>query len=67
MFCFDRKDKSNYELSFNEVSAELKYIVSHIFDSQSYFTTQGYFKNFKKENYDEAFDFFLKAVTTFTT
>ena len=43
MFCFDRKDKSNYELS------------------------QGYFKIFKKEKYDEAFDFFLKAVNTFTT
>ena len=67
MFCFDRKDKSNYELSFKEVSAELKYIVSHIFDSRSYLTTQGYFKIFKKENYDEAFDFFLKAVNTFTT
>ena len=67
MFCFDRKDKSNYELSFKEVSAELKYIVSHIFDSRSYLTTQGYFKIFKKENYDEAFDFFLKAVNTFST
>lgn len=65
IFCFDRKDKNNYELSFKEVSAELKFIVSRIFDSQSYFTTQGYFKNFKKENYDEAFDFFLKAVKAF--
>ena len=67
MFCFDRKNKGNYELYFKEVGSELKYIVSRIFDSQSYFTTQGYFKNFKKENYDEAFDFFLKAVNTFTT
>jgi hypothetical protein len=41
--------------------------VSHIFDSRSYLTTQGYFKIFKKENYDEAFDFFLKAVNTFST
>ena len=67
MFCFDRKDKSNYELSFKEVGTELKYMASRLFDSHSYFTTQGYFKNFKKENYDEAFDFFLKAVKTFAT
>ena len=67
MFSYDRKDRSTYELSLKDADTELKYILGHLFDSKSYFTQQGYFKYFKKENYDEAFDFFLKVVNAFTS
>ena len=67
MFCYDRKDKSTYRLSLKDADTELKYILGHLFDSKSYFTSQGYFRYFKKENYDEAFDFFLKVVKAFAS
>ena len=67
MFSYDRKDRSTYELSLKDADTELKYILGHLFDSKSYFTQQGYFKYFKKEDYDKAFDFFLKVVNAFTS
>ena len=67
MFCYDRKDNDTYSLSFKDVDTELKYILSHLFDSKSYFTQQGYFKFFKKENFEEAFDFFMKVVNAFAS
>ena len=67
MFCYDRKDKSTYRLSLKDADTELKYILGHLFDSKSYFTSQGYFRYFKKENYDEAFDFFMKVVNAFAS
>ena len=36
-------------------------------DKTSFYTGHGVYKEFKKEDYDKAFDFFLKVVNAFTS
>lgn len=73
MFCFDRKNKKNSRLTLKETMDQ------HDFDKLSRVvndylslnkkkicsTSVGYYVNFKKEQYDEAFQFYLEIVKTF--
>ena len=68
MFSFDRKDKSTYSLSFKETETALVDKLNNLFNDEAGVNSSvlcyknGILKYFKKENDDEAFDFFLKVV-----
>lgn len=71
MFSLDRKDKSTYSLSLKDTETALFEKLNNLFSDDSdkkssvRYAGVGIFKFFKKENYDEAFAFFLKVVGSF--
>ena len=71
MFSLDRKDKSTYDLSLKNAGTALVDKLNNLFNDEAgdnssvRYTGNGIFKIFKKEIYDEAFDFFLKVVESF--
>ena len=72
MFSYDRKDKSTYRLTLKEAGQELVDKINELFydnpeEKTTVYTGNGVFKEFKKEDYDKAFDFFLKVVNTFAS
>ena len=73
MFSLDRKDKSTYSLSLNEEETALFEKLNNLFSNYSgkkssvRYAGVGIFKFFEKENYDEAFDFFLKVVNAYVS
>jgi hypothetical protein len=72
MFSLDRKDKSTYSLSLKDEETALFEKLNNLFTDDSdkkssvRYTGVGLFKVFKKDNYEEAFDFYLKVVESFT-
>ena len=72
MFCYDRKDRSTYRLTLKESEQELVDKLNKLFfdnpkEKASVYTGHGVYKKFKKENFDEAFDFFMKVVNAFSS
>lgn len=72
MFCYDRRDRSTYRLTLKESEQELVDKLNILFfdnpkEKASVYTGHGVYKKFKKEDYDKAFDFFLKVVNAFTS
>ena len=72
MFSHNQKDKSTYRLTLKEAGKELVDKLNYFdFDNpeekNSVYTGHNVFKKFKKEDYDKAFDFFLKVVNAFTS
>lgn len=73
MFSLDRKDKSTYSLSLKDAGTALVEKLNNLFSNDSdnkssvCYTGVGIYKIFKKNNYDEAFDFFLKIIKTFAS
>ena len=73
MFSYDRKDKSTYNLNLKEAGKELVDKLNGLFsENQAYksyccYTGNGIYKNFKKEDFDEAFNFFLEVVSAFAS
>lgn len=70
MFSYDRKDRSTYDFTLKQAGRELKDKLLFLYkpeDKTSFYTGHGVYKEFKKEDYDKAFDFFLKVVNAFTS
>lgn len=72
MFSHNRKDESTYRLTLKEAGKELVDKLNKLFcDNQEEKATvyigQGIYKEFKKEHFDEAFDFFMKVVNAFAS
>lgn len=72
MFSYDRKDKSTYNLALTEAGKQLVDKLNELFcnnpeDKTAFYTRHGVYKEFKKENFDEAFDFFMKVVNAFSS
>lgn len=71
MFCLDRKNQDNFSLNIQEIMDEndlekLKAVFNkYLNEHEIYSHTNGFFIKFKKENYQEAFNFFLELVRTF--
>ena len=71
-FSYDRKDRSTYKLTLKDAGKELIDKLNELFfdhpeEKTSLYYGHGVFKRFKKENFDDAFDFFLKVVNAFTS
>lgn len=72
MFSHNQKDKSTYRLTLKEAGKELVDKLNNFYfdnpeEKNSVYTGHNVFKIFKKEDYDKAFDFFLKVVNAFTS
>lgn len=72
MFSHNRKDESTYSLTLKEAGKELVDKLNKLFcdnpeEKTTVYTGQGVYKEFKKEDYDKAFDFFMKVVNTFAS
>ena len=72
MFSHNQKDKSTYRLTLKEAGKELVDKLNYFYfdnpeEKNSVYTGHNVFKKFKKEDYDKAFDFFLKVVNAFTS
>lgn len=72
MFSHNQKDESTYRLTLKEAGKELvdklnKLFFDHPEEKASVYTGHNVYKIFKKEDYDKAFDFFLKVVNAFTS
>jgi len=71
-FSYDRKDRSTFSLSLKDAEKELVEKLNELFfdhpeEKTSLYYGHGVFKRFKKEHFDEAFDFFLKVVNAFAS
>lgn len=72
MFSHNQKDKSTYDLTLRDVGKELVDKLNKLFcdnpeEKTTVYTGHGVYKEFKKEDYDKAFDFFMKVVNTFAS
>ena len=72
MFSHNRKDESTYRLTLKEAGKELVDKLNKLFcdnpeEKTTVYTGHNVYKIFKKEDYDKAFDFFLKVVNAFTS
>lgn len=73
MFSYDRKDRSTYDLTLKDAGKELVDKLNALFTenpaykSSCFYTGHGYYKNFKKEDFEDAFNFFLEVVKAFTS
>lgn len=71
MFSYDRKDRSTYDLTLKDAGKELVDKLNALFTekpaykSSRFYTGHGYYKNFKKEDFEDAFNFFLEVVNAF--
>ena len=73
MFSHNRKDRSTYDLTLKDSGKKLVDKLNAIFTeypaykSSCAYVGHGFYKNIKKEDYNEAFEFFLKVINSFTS
>lgn len=73
MFSHNRKDESTYHLTLMEAGKELcdklnvHFTEYSAYKSSCYYTRHGIYKTFKREDFEDAFNFFLKAISAVTT
>ena len=73
MFSYDRKDKSTYNFNLKEAGQEPVDKLNGLFSENpayktySCYTGHGIYKIFKKEDFEDAFNFFLEVVSAFAS
>lgn len=73
VFSHNRKDRSTYDLTLKDAGKELVDKLNALFceypayHSSCVYVGHGFYKNFKKEDFEDAFNFFVEVAKSFTT
>jgi len=72
MFSYDHKNRKAYPNTLEKAGKEVVDKLNELFfynqeEKTSVYTGDNVYKNFKKEDYEKAFDFFMKVVNAFTS